>query len=215
VLSGVAACLCPRRERLRMVQSAVLTAPVSAFAFVYIPEYWNPSQVARWCAGPEDLLFGCAAGAIVWVLAVRTLGAQLHGPRFPVKVVLRFAALMVGGLAAFFSLRALALGPMDASLVTLGMIAAVLLGGRPKLWRMVAVTAPGYAAIHMAVQLVSVSLWPQLAGQWNHTELWGLAVGGVPLEELAWATAFGATWPALVIHVLDLRLAPIGRDADQ
>jgi hypothetical protein len=37
--SGVAACLCARRERLRMVQSAALTAPVSAFAFVYIHEY--------------------------------------------------------------------------------------------------------------------------------------------------------------------------------
>ena len=100
-----------------MLLSSALTIPVGMFAFLYVPDYWDPAQVLRWHAGPEDILFGLANGTTVWVLATHALGHRLELPAHPVSMARRYLPLVLAGLLLYLCLSALGMRPMDATLL--------------------------------------------------------------------------------------------------
>jgi len=209
-VSACAALCCPREQRRVMLLSSALTIPVGMFAFLYIPDYWDPAQVFRWHAGPEDILFGLANGTTVWVLATRGRGRPLALRLRAISVIGRYLSLLLAGLLLYFCLSALGIRPMDATLLVIAMAAIVLLALRADLRRMVLPTALSFALVYALLTLTAVRLWPQFSNQWNHDRLWGVVVGGVPLEEFGWGLAFGATWPLIVAHVAGARLVDAG-----
>jgi hypothetical protein len=207
VVSAFAAGVCLREQRAAMLLSSALTIPVGMFAFLYVPDYWDPAQVFRWHAGPEDTLFGLANGATVWVLATRGPGQRMDVCWHPIRMLWRYLPVLVGGLLLYPCFSALGMRPMDAALLGIAMVACVLLSRRRELWGMAVFSGSSFGLLYAAVMLASVGLWPHFGDQWNHDRLWGVAIGGVPLEEFAWALAFGVTWPLVVAHVLGARPA--------
>ena len=208
LLSGAfAALFCPRDQRPLMLLSSALTIPVGTFAFLYVPDYWDPAQVLRWHTGPEDILFGLANGVTVWVLATHALGRPLVLRLHLLSMIGRYLPLLLGGLLLYFCLSGFGMRPMDATLLVIVTTAVVLLSLHTDLRRMVLPTAFGFALLYALLTLTAMRLWPHLSHQWNHGRLWGVVVGGVPLEEFVWGLAFGATWPLIVAYVIDVRPA--------
>jgi hypothetical protein len=57
------------------------------------------------------------------------------------------------------------------------------------------------------VVVLSTAL-PVLQLHWNPHNLWGPRLFGVPVEEVAWALAYGAVWPLFMAYVFDARPVP-------
>lgn len=205
VLAGLAGTglLAWPRERRAMLLSGLLSAPSALFALAFVPEYWNPRQVARFLTGPEDVIFSFANGALAWLLAVGLSRRELAIRPAPRRALPRYA----GCTALYFavSLPGWALGfpVMTASLTgVLGL--AVFLGRRdPARAPVAAAGALGFAALYTTLFGAVLVRWPDFLLQWNAASLWGPRLLGVPLDEIAWALAYGAAWPLVMAYVLD------------
>jgi hypothetical protein len=49
------------------------------------------------------------------------------------------------------------------------------------------------------------AVFPNLVHQWNFANLSGIAIDGVPLEEILWSLAFGAVYPLLMLYLFDAK----------
>jgi len=62
--------------------------------------------------------------------------------------------------------------------------------------------------VYWAVLKLWHLLVPSFGAQWNSEALWGPTVFGVPLDEVAWAAAFGLAWPLFAAYLFHARLEP-------
>ena len=175
---------------------------------IFVPEYWNPPSLfelaQRTGFDIESLIFCFAIGGIGAVLynalARRELAPVPHHERhngrhrfhklalaspflaFPILYLLPWnsiyagiAALAVGGIANMLCRPDLLRNTLLGGVLFLGLYAIFMLALR--------FTAPGY------IETV-----------WNLPALSGVAVGGVPVEELLFGFAFGLYWSGVYEH---------------
>lgn len=192
--------------------AAVTAAPFGLFDYVYfVPAYWTPVQWRWGGVGFSDLVFTGASGCLAWVLATAPRRVALQAAWAPGRVARRLGGGLLLGLALAGAVAATGVPMHQASLV------AMALGWGVLAWRsrgprwLGPVGGPAFAAVYVAAWRAADALTPGFAAQWNPAALSGLAVVGVPLEEVVWALAFGAVWPACVAYVLDVRVVPAAR----
>jgi hypothetical protein len=187
--------------------AAATAAPFGLFDYVYfVPAYWTPVQ-GRWSGvGVADLVFTAAAGGLAWVLATAPRRGALRATWAPGRVARRLVGGLLLGLALAGAVARTGLPMHQASLVAMALGWGVLAWrGRGPRW-LGLMGGPAFAAVYAAAWRAADALAPGFATQWNPAALSGLAVLGVPLEEVVWALAFGAAWPACVAYVLDVRV---------
>lgn len=196
------------RERRPALLSAALQAPFGFLSVFFVPDYWTPVRLFSLGdgAGLEDLLFSFSSGGLAWLLAVCLSGARIEVSIEPRKVLARFAAFAVPGVAAGALLWGSGLGPMAATLAVAVVSAAVLAWRRRGLLRLAAAGGAGFGVLYSAVLEGAFALWPRFADQWPAASR-GPSVLGLPLEEVVWATGGGAVWTLFVAHLVDARVA--------
>jgi len=67
----------------------------------------------------------------------------------------------------------------------------------------------GFGAFYFILLNLVFALLPEFLEQWNRPNLWGIMVGRVPADEIAWAVCFGMAWPASVAYVLGGKWVPL------
>mgnify|MGYP003587757221 CR=1 FL=1 len=197
------------RARGRALVSGLLVTPSSLLSFAFVPDYWRPARVAALVVGPEDLLFSFSTGVLVWLVAERFGGRRLllQGPR-PLSldpVVRRHFRWSLPFLAVFLLSWAAGVRPMNATLLASAVVLARLAGRTRGAWPLALAGALGFTALHAATLHVSFAAWPHFADQWSRESLWGVSLGAIPAEELAWAAAFGAVWPLTLADAFGAR----------
>ena len=94
-------------------------------------------------------------------------------------------------------------------MVSFSLLTAVILWRRRELWPLTLAGAAGYVLVYVAVLKLWHVVVPSFGAQWNREALWGPAVFGVPLDEVAWAAAFGLAWPLFAAYLFDARVEPV------
>ena len=193
--------LAPQHRR-HAVLSGVLAIPGAAYALVFVPTYWNPQLVLSLPIGIEDVLFVFANGGLVWLIVTvwtprmrLNIGAATVAKRW-LAVTAVFTLLIV------FIARA-GIAVMHAGLLSAAVVLGLVLWLRPAYWPLALRGAVAFTVVYAAVLYGSLRVWPNTLLQWNTGVLSGIMVLGAPVEEMAWAVAFGALYPVVTAFFFD------------
>ena len=186
--------------------SGVLHAPAGLFGFT-LTDYYKPQKLGGFSVGIEDVMFGFASGLAVWLLATpwpfaRSLRFELDAKFVHPRVVL-FAVL---ASLTYLGLWAVGDNSLTALLATLGLLGGFVLVRRRELWPLAIPAAITYPVLHGLATAFAFAAWPGLSIDWTAEHFWGSRLLlQTPLGEVAWAAAFGASWPLVVAYLLDAR----------
>lgn len=189
------------------VLSGLLSSPYALLSVFFVPEYWAPVRTTRLAASPEDFIFSFATGGIVWLLASWPLRRRFTHRLDWARFLGRYLECVVPGVTIGWLCFVSGLGVMASAIVGIAAVWGVLLWRCGGLWPLSAAGAFGFALFYAVLMVAAVVVWPDLHLHWNAANLWGPRLLGVPVEEIAWALAYGAVWPLFMAYVLDTRLA--------
>lgn len=194
----------PEARRLALL-SGLLQAPLGFLSVFFVPDYWAPARLFAFGAGPEDLLFSFSAGGLVWFIASSSSSHRLEVEIAAGRILRRYAAFALPGVAAGALLWWSGVGPMHATFAV-GAVAVAILARRQR-WALPlsAAGAVGFALLYAAVLKGAYLLWPAFPEQWSTAGAWGLSVWGLPLEEIVWAAGGGAAWPLFMAELTGAR----------
>jgi len=201
------------RERKKIFISAILSLPAACTAVLFVPAYWKPLRITSLSVGIEDLTFSFATGGIVWIIVSFTEGKNLaYNIAFP-TVIKRYLILVVLGMSLMLVLyRSTNWGVMSEALIGITITGLILLAKyRFKYWRMAAAGSILFTLYYLLIAALILNFFPHMHSYWNKEILLGISVFNVPLEEIAWAFAFGAVWPLAMTYVFDLELSDKNR----
>ena len=217
ILLGLfALCCLAATDRRAAFLSGLLCAPWGCTAGLYMPDYWNPVRITSAPIGVEDLLFPLANGGIAWFLATWPIRKRMR-LRIEFSRVIKVLGGwgIVGLVIGAVSDRVFGLSVMAATLAAILIVGLTIVILNPEYWPIAVTGGCAFAILYFGIMFMSFRLWPGFLEQWNLPKLWGLAIDGVPLEEIAWAGAFGSVWPLVTAQAFDLRIAsrsPDGRE---
>lgn len=202
-IAGTAVAVYSPGRRLALI-SAVLSAPTAGYAAFFVPEYWHPTQIVAMSPGIEDVIFSLANGATVWVIATWTIRRELV-----FNADLRQSIRSYLGFAVVFSLLLLVVRsfelPVMLSVVLSGVLLyAYLLFRRPELWFVSLIGGGVFVVLYSTVLATGLYFLPYFNADWNHANLLGIDLLGMPIEEPLWALFYGAIWPVLMAYVLNV-----------
>lgn len=198
-------------ERRRILTSGLLSLPFGLWSAAHVPDYWSPKFLARFrLAGLEDLLYAFLAGALAWWLATALSQRRMAAHANFFHAAWRYALFSGVGTAVCLPLWLGGVDVMTAVLIGLATMGALLAMALPSDERRLAATGSvGFCLLYGVVLKTTTLLWPQFLDQWHAPNLSGVKVLAMPVEELAWALAFGAVWPLAILFVLDGRTTSV------
>jgi len=167
----------------------------------HLKDYWNPVymlklEVGIWTFGIEDYLFAFAYGGLaagIFDILARGSGEK-EFKRFYLLGFIKLLLVVIcclfamGGMTAFLNFNSL-----HAIVLTLFAGGMFIIISRPR-WTLAAIQTGIVSAIFMWIFYWGfyLRLFPHVVDKWWYQEaLIGISFGGVPIEELLWAsTAF-------------------------
>lgn len=203
-----------------MLVSGLLSAPFAYTSVFFVPEYWDPTRIAVFVAGPEDIIFSFANGGIVWLIATWPVRKRIILQIQTGRSMMRYVFCSVFGVtfgAAFILILhtyGSGVGIMTAALVTITSLGVLLLYLRSEFWPISIAGGIGFTILYTILVGIVFTIHPDVVLQWNIDNLWGIKLLGIPMEEILWAFLFGAVWPLLMAYVFDVSLdfhRPVGR----
>jgi len=197
--------LFPRHRRF-MFLSGIFSLLFALFSIAFIPEYWNPEKIGGLIVGIEDILFSFATGCIVWVVASLISKKNFNFNTKFSTVLKRYLIVVNSGIFLGILLWVSGMNIMTATIILITIVGVVLLYYYKKLLFFLLSGALGFTLFYMVIIYLILSFWPQFVLQWSSGCLSGIAVFGIPLEEIIWAFAYGAVWPIFFVFIADLKL---------
>ncbi len=204
LLLALAALAVSGAHRRPMLLSGLLSAPYGFASIAFVPDYWQPVRIAEFGAGPEDLVFSFSNGCLVWFCAVRFTRSRFSMRLHPIRLIARFLACTLAGIAVAVPLWLVGCKPMIAVLCAMPLLGVALLLMRRSYVSIALAGAVGFTALYTVVFVGILQLWPRFIDQWTTEQLCGLSLLGVPVEEIAWSLGFGAVWPLMMAYAFDL-----------
>lgn len=194
-------------QRGPMLWAGVIELLHVPFSPLFDRVYWSPARTGGLPVGVEDVLVCFMLGAGVWFAAAFPWRNRIQGSTTSRRAALRLTLVATGPVLPVMWLR-FGLGLTVMETLILGMIglAFVLIALQPGLLRLSLTGLLLYLPYYLGFMVLCHALIPGFAGIWDGPELWGLRIFGVPLDEIAWATAFALCYPAVVATVLGLRV---------
>ena len=196
------------KQRWPMVVSGLLLMPCSFASIVFVPEYWNPVRIVTFLTGPEDLLFAFTTGGIVWLLATWSLRNYIDLELQPRLIIRRYLIVFLIGLSVSAMSLLAGFGVMISAIFGILSVGIFILCLRKNLWPIQCIGMISFIIFYLIIIKVGFMVFPEFLQQWTAKNLWGPDVWGVPLDEIAWAAAFGAVWPLIIAYLFDARLVP-------
>ncbi len=200
-----------RRDlRREMLWASIWTAPLGLTEPLFVPEYWNPPSLfnlaERTGFDIESLIFSFAIGGLVAVLYeifFKTKHLKL-GREERLHRRHRFHVLtLVSPLLVFVILAALTeLNHIYCAIIAMfvGGIAAIIC--RPDLKEKILVGGLLFLGFYFVFFLTLVIFFPAYVEKvWNFSQISGILVLGVPLEELLFAFSLGMLWSGIYEHI--------------
>ena len=200
--------------RREMFWVSLFTMPIGLTEPLFVPAYWNPPSLfdlaAKTGFDVESLIFSFAIGGIVAVLYeaifkikhFRMTEKEMHSRRH------RFHRLaIISPVLVFVPLYLFTrINPIYSVSIAMlvGGIATLLC--RPDLKRKIAAGGLLFTVLYFLFFLSVNVVFPTFINSWNFSEISGILVVGVPLEERMFAFTFGMMWSSIYEHILWYRL---------
>lgn len=191
--------------RKTIVLSAILSVPASFATLLFVPDYWQPVRLGDGPVGLEDFLFSYSTGGLVWFFALVIAGYRFNFQFKLRNIIIRYASLLLLGVSLLYTTRHLGVGIMNECLIGIGLAGLILIALKPSTWMLSLAGGLSFGLLYALCIIAVLMVFPHFSGQWNHEHLWGIQVLNVPLEEFAWATAFGFVWPLAMAYVFEGR----------
>lgn len=199
-------------QRRTACLSGLLAAPTALLSVAWVPEYWKPNLVGTpGRVGLEDFFTGFALGGLAWLAAAGPFRRRLRLAPHLTTAAWRYLGVFTLSSAGGLLLWLAGTKVLVACLVSMATTGFTLLCLRRALWPIAVAGALIFPALYVVLLKVTFTLWPHFPSQWTTGNLCGLALGGIPLEELLWAVATGAVWPTVVGYVLEVQVATADR----
>ncbi|MDO8482375.1 MAG: lycopene cyclase domain-containing protein [bacterium] len=180
-----------RREML--VMSVMVTIVTLIVEPIFITDYWTPTLWNGWKVGFEDVLYGFATGGVA-----SSLYQVFFRKYFVSSGVVSFrwslaVSLYVVGFSVFFVVKyGLGFSTMVAALNGFSMIFMFMMLFRSDLLRLSFYNGLLCAALTLPMYLFVLALFPRFVMEtWHVSNLSGLFLMGIPIEEFIWSFAFG------------------------
>lgn len=207
IFAFLALALCPRSLRSAVLLSGLFSIPSVLASLDLVPAYWDPVRVAEFWIGPEDAIFSFSTGIIAFVVALWPIRKRIQVVFQTKPILIRLVlCYLCGFLLTKFFLRVFHIEPMQAALLTIIAIGFGLAILRKELIILSVYGVVSFTLFYTLYVKVGFLMFPEFINQWNLTVLSGISPLGIPLEEIAWAIAYGAVWPLMTGYILDLHI---------
>lgn len=196
-----------RREMLRM---SVLIAPLGPLSeLFYLLDYWRPELFNGWTIGVEDLLFGFFIGGIAGVIY-----EEIFQMKYDSRPVLGHHRWVIGivafeGLLIKIGSTLFHVNSIYASILGFLIIGSAMLVIRKDLIRDALFSGFLVGILTFFLYLIFLAIFPGIIKKWwILTNISGVLVLGVPLEELFWAFGWGFVAGPMYEFISGKRLIP-------
>jgi len=187
--------------------SGLLALPQSLFSPLVVPIYWEPEfHLLFGLVGVEDILFSFLTGAVVWTCVLVFFRHRKPELAFsPRKVVLYFLACTAFGAVSATLLFLIGVRNINNPFLIMTLWILIVLLLRPGYLKLAAGAACSFLLLYALAFKLSIVLWPEFISYWNLSNLSGICLEGIPLEELEWAFLYGASWSLGVAFIMEFR----------
>jgi hypothetical protein len=199
-----------REIRKEMLVVSACTSLLGFTEPIFVPAYWDPPSLfdLAWKTGfdLESFIFSFAIGGLGYALymAVFPVGHEpimTRDERLEARHRYHLPLLLSTPLLFMVLLAATPVNPIYAAII------AMVIGGittwycRPDLVKKMLVSAVLFAALYTVYFFTLIALFPGIVEEvWNLSAISGILIGGIPLEELLFALAFGFYWSTVYEH---------------
>jgi hypothetical protein len=195
--------------RRQMLWVSLFTALTGLTEPLFVPRYWNPPSLFNLTTTThfdiESIIFSWGTGGIGSVLYQAALNAR-HRKRAPIENQrehrwVHMLSLIVMPTVFGFLVFLTGLNPIYCVSVALfsGAMAAVVC--RPDLGWNTLLGGLLFMGLYFVLFFFMVQLFPSFTESWNLSNLSGILVMRIPLEELMFAFTFGMMWSGAYEHV--------------
>lgn len=198
--------LAGRLRSTAIICGAILSLYSPPVAWLYEDVYWAPKRVFGGSWGVEDVLFCFNVGVMSWLCALGPWGKRIQFSPSLAVALRRLLLVSLFAVAVLASLIAYGVNIPLAFLLTQTISTAVLIILRPSYLQLMISGVPLFTAYYF----VLLSLWrlvmPGFMDMWTGTELTGVHLLGVPLDEYLWVLSFCTGFPITMAFALEVRV---------
>lgn len=201
-----------KRYRPQMIWGTAVTVPLALTSFLFVPQYWTPPSLfdldARFRVGLEDFLWAGAVGGIASVVGEiflkEGLATRRRQPRK--KHYFPFLVMVAVFLILWFWHPQKNIYNTAIAFAVCGLIVAFL---RRDLILTMIVGAVIFTILYFGLFLYFLALYRNFVDlYYNLSNLSGIRLLGVPIEELMFAASGGAVWSVAYEYLQGYRFAP-------
>ncbi len=196
------------QHRKPMCISGLLSMPSSMTTFFFVPEYWRPVRLFSLTLGVEDILFSFATGAIAWVVALYGKD-RIKLVLSPATVLKRYCRILFLGIPVLLMMRQVPLNVMTQAFLGICVVGVILHFNRRFVLPYAVKTAVVFCAFHSMLLAGIIYTFPEFISQWNHTDLSGILIIGIPVEESLWALFYGGCWTYVMMFIFSAEPEPV------
>jgi len=195
--------------RRQMLWVSLFTALTGLAEPLFVPRYWNPPSMLNLAATThfdiESIVFSWGTGGIASVLYETTLNVRHRKMasderRREHRWVHMFSLAVMPAVFCFLVFLT-GLNPIYCVSIALfsGSLAAAVC--RPDLGWNTLLGGLLFTGLYFVLFSIIVLLFPSFSGAWNLSDISGILVMGVSLEELMFAFTFGMMWSGVYEHI--------------
>lgn len=194
--------------RKEIIFGSLLALPFGFVECLLVPEYWNPpslfNMISRFGVGLESFLFFFTVGGIAAVayevidkkktVKMRLGHKSFFGPYLIVALVLVSLELLFPSQTIYNMIASALIGATIIALKRKDLIIQIILGGL------------FFGFVYLLLLGLFNKFFPgYITAAYNLENLWGIAIWGVPIEEIIMGFAAGACWSTFFEYIQGYR----------
>ncbi|MBI4116363.1 hypothetical protein HY449_01325 [Candidatus Pacearchaeota archaeon] len=202
--------LAAKRIRKEMLWASVVTLPLGLTEPLFVPEYWNPPSLLNLAAKTgfdiESFIFAFVIGGIAAVsyesffrTKHKKMSAhEMRGKRHRFHLLALFSPVIIFLLLYLFT----NLNPIYSAIISLFIGGIVTILCRPDLKKKILTGGLLFLGFYFAFFLLINFISPGWVEKiWNLSEISGILILGIPMEELLFAFSVGMMWSGIYEHI--------------
>jgi len=202
-----------KKSRREMLIASVIITPAALSEVFFVPGYWLPDTIGSPKLSIEDFIFSFAVGGIIAVIYELFMKGKVKHQRLCNCFnggLFHGLILGVGIIAVFLSYTLLKINFMYA--VYIGIIVDIIIISitRPDLIRKVLYSGIIFGFLYFLFFSLFSFLFPSFIKHWNLSNLSGIILLGVPIEEILWAIGAGSLLGPIYEYLLSIKLSERG-----
>ncbi len=199
-----------KKLRREMLIASLIITPAALSEVFFVPGYWLPDTIGNPKLSIEDFIFSFAVGGIVAVIYELFMKRKVRHQRLCSCYngeLFHGLILGIGVIVIFLSYTLLKINFMYA--VYFGIIIDIILitFTRPDLIKKIIYSGLIFGLLYFLFFSIFSSLVPSFIKHWNITNLSGIVLLGVPVEEILWAIGTGGLLGPIYEYLLSIKLS--------